>query len=624
MNCLMNTLHSFSHWVAQDACDSARRLALPNAPVFIKVGRTVPVSRTPTLSPCNSPSITITALVVWLAVCCIQSGAADDPVMGAMQAEIDRTMSQLQLPDSPKPYFVSCSFSCTKSVNASAAFGALTGSWESKYAGVSVAVRVGEYKLDNSNFSPQWGGSGWSRLDWAIRAPMDEDPVVIRRAIWWAIDNAYKEAVEKLKRKKAVLENRSTPPVADDFARAPVLDYSSSETAQVLPKIEIIENQVRALSQFHVERKMLRSSDVSIGANVSEQWYVTSEGTKIHEVDNSASITASAMAQADDGIMVGDGIRMVARCYDQLPPLDQQKMAVVELGKRVEAMREAPLLDDFVGPVLFEGEASVELCSMLLPEMFASVRQPLVEGSQMGGGYSDDGGRSLRRKIGRRVMATGFNVTDDPTLEVFNGTPVTGTRAVDAEGVKAEKVELVKKGILKTLLTTRTPDKKLPVSNGHAVSAGHGTSSFAGPTTLIVTYEDGMDETALRDRLVQAVNDQDVEYGLLVRRMPDTSLPVGGRSGGEGDDSVIEKPLYAFCVYPDGSEKLVRVVALKGIGFRAFKDALAAGKTLYVSNEGPHRTIIAPSVLFEEGIVVKPERNVFKPPLLQSPMQPDK
>jgi hypothetical protein len=76
-------------------------------------------------------------------------------------------------------------------------------------------------------------------------------------------------------------------------------------------------------------------------------------------------------------------------------------------------------------------------------------------------------------------------------------------------------------------------------------------------------------------------------------------------------------------VEPDGSEQLVRVVALKGMSMAAFKDVLAAGKTLYVCNswgDGGMTSIICPSILFEEGVAVKPERNVAKPPLLPSPL----
>lgn len=578
-------------------------------------------------------SVRVAAVIAGFAVCCLNAVATDDPVMIAIQAELERTMSYLQLTNSPKPYFVSCSLEYTKSTHASAAFGALIDSGEERNAHVSVVVRVGDYKLDNFNFTAKQMWGGWSRLDWAIETPIDKDPAVIRRAIWWSIDRAYKAAVENLKRKRAVLENRSTPPVADDFAKVPAFSYSSDTTPQTLPQVEALENRVRQLSQFLVEDTLLKDSKVTASVGVTERWHMNSEGTKVHLIDNNASITAMATSQADDGVIVGDTLQWVARRCDQLPPVDEQKTAIKEMGKRVEAMRDAPLLDDFVGPVLFEAEAAAVLCARVLPDKFASRREPTAEGKEMDNWSSDSEKESLRRKIGRRVMATAFNVTDNPTLQTFDGVPLVGTCPADLEGVKPQIVELVKNGILKTLLTTRTPDRKLPTSNGHALSLNYdwftGNSPKAGITSLIVTYENGMEESALRERLIHAIKEQDVEYGLLVRRMPQQSLRLGTdrSSSDDNDDSVIEEPLYVFCVYPDGKEKLARVVAFKGIGFREFKDVLTAGKKMYVYNNDSERgginSIICPSILFEEGLVVKPERNVSKPPLLQSPMRSD-
>jgi len=357
---------------------------------------------------------------------------------------------------------------------------------------------------------------------------------------------------------------------------------------------------------------------------------VNSEGLRAYELQNDATVALSATAQADDGVAVGDQAQFVARSYAQLPPLTNQLAEVNALGQRVDAMRTAPPLDDFAGPILFEGQAAAELCARLLPESLVSRRQPLVEDEAASRWMSGNSAKeSLRRKIGRRVMASAFQVIDDPTVEAFEGTPLMGYARLDLEGVRPERVELVKDGILKTLLTTRTPDKKLPVSNGHAVSYTYAMGAAmpkAGVTSLIVRYTHGLDPAALRARLVQAVKDQEVECGLRVCRLPPEGLSLNGtsaRSESDDEDPVIREPLYVFCVYADGREKLARVVSLKGLSFAAFKDVLAAGNNPFVYNfqgRDGAQTVVAPSLLFEEGIVVAPERNVAKPPLLASPL----
>lgn len=550
-----------------------------------------------------------------------RAAEAPDPILAALKAEMDRTMKEMVLPDSPQPYFVSCSLVHGRTVNASASLGALERSDERQYAHVNVELRVGDYQFDNSNFSGKFMMGGWSQLDMYVAVPLDGDTRLLRRAIWWTMDQAYKRAVEQLKRKKAVVKNLSLPPMEDDFARAPALNHLEDPPQDPLPSLQVVEDHSRALSGLLKANKELKASSVRVSALRTTRWYVNSEGTQTRVVEEAAYVSASAAAQAEDGIVIGDGADLFARKYAGLPPLDDQKREIAELGGRVEAMKKAPMLEDFVGPVLFEGVAAAELAGRVLPSQFANMREPLTE-SKGGYGMRD----TLRRKIGRRVMATDFDVWDDPTLESFQGVPLLGMMKVDYEGVKAERVSLVEKGILKTMLTTRTPDRKLPASNGHAVSGGgYGGGARAGISSLFVSHRDGVDEKKLRKLFIRAIKEQEVEYGLLVRRVS-SSAPRGGEgffSGGSSEDGTIQAPMYVFRVYRDGREELVRVLSMKGLNLPAFKDVLAAGKKLYVYNRsggGEINTIVCPSLLFEECVVSKPEKGISKPPVLASPL----
>lgn len=556
----------------------------------------------------------------------------EDRVTATLRAEVDRTMKKIVLDDSPRPYFVSCTVSQGQSAHAGATLGALVRSVEGRYANVRVVVRVGDYQLDNSNFLPRQMWGGWSEFDMPMEVPIDGNLDIMRRAVWWAMDQAYKRAVEDLKRKKAVLKNLSSLPVADDFARAPVLSHVSARKPQALPALKQLEDHVRQVSRVLDRNRLLRKSRTDAAVAAQEWWQVNSEGTAVHEVINLASVRTVATAQCDDGVLVGDIIDFTAENYAALPSAAKQTAEVLDLGKRVEAMRAAPLQDDFIGPVLFEGQAAAELCARILPASFSSRRDPITEEKGMGDWMGAGKKGSLRRKIGRRVMATSFNVTDDPTVETFDGVRCLGRVEVDFEGVRPEKVPLVENGILKTLLTTRTPDKRLPRSNGHALSQGYG---MGGPTlgtditTLFVTCKDGIEDAKLRDRLVQAVKDQEVPYGLRVRRVPSPDLKYeydAEHMMFDPDDekeSVIRESLYVFRVYPDGHEEQVRVVSFKGIELAAFKDILAAGKTPFVYNRNGSQgivTLVCPSLLFEEGMVQNPEKDIAKPPLLPSPM----
>jgi predicted Zn-dependent protease len=415
--------------------------------------------------------------------------------------------------------------------------------------------------------------------------------------------------------------------VANDFAEAPVISFFSDAKSIELPKTHTLKSQAEMFSSVLKEKKDLRETKVQVGATTLERWYVNSEGTKTHTLRNLAYIDVDVEAQSDDGIMVADGILFVAQRPEKLPHLSQVKQEINKLGDRVQTMREAPLIDDFIGPVLFEGEASAELASRVLASSFISYRKPISEGKDWFGKISKT---SLRRKLGRRVISTNFNIIDDPTIDSFEGQYLCGNRAIDLEGVKVQKVQLVENGILKTLLTTRTPDKKLPMSNGHALSENmlHEGEYKPAITNLFIEYQDGLKEKELKDRLIQAINDQGIDYGLIIRRISAKNISTMEDMFDffmnlKGNKSSIDDPIIAFRVFPDGREEPVRIGSLKNVELSAYKDILAAGRDRYVRNVwkmGDLSSIIAPSILFEEIIIEKPEADIYKPPLIESPL----
>src|SRR5690606_36944141 len=79
-----------------------------------------------------------------------------------------------------------------------------------------------------------------------------------------------------------------------------------------------------------------------------------------------------------------------------------------------------------------------------------------------------DGGRMLelepawQKRLGKVVMPPFIDLVDDPTADGF------GHYAIDAEGVRPSRIELVRGGVLEALLMTRTPNAVVQGSNGRA------------------------------------------------------------------------------------------------------------------------------------------------------------
>jgi hypothetical protein len=108
-----------------------------------------------------------------------QSSANDDPVLRAMQAELDREQAQLVLPGMQRPYFIQYRLDDIASYEAVANYGALVREESSHQRVVRVTVRIGSYATDSSSGR----GEGTVAL-----APVDDSPEAIRYSLWSATD----------------------------------------------------------------------------------------------------------------------------------------------------------------------------------------------------------------------------------------------------------------------------------------------------------------------------------------------------------------------------------------------------------------------------------------------------
>src|SRR4029079_6902626 len=143
-------------------------------------------------------------------------------------------------------------------------------------------------------------------------------------------------------------------------------------------------------------------------------------------------------------------------------------------------------------------------------------------------------GTPFLRRIGLRVLSDAFSVSDTPSLTQYDGRPVAGAYVVDDEGVRAKDVSLVEKGRLVTLLTSRTPQKNLPQSNGH----GRANGAWAGVFQL--ESAQAIPAAELKAKYIALLKAQEKTFGYIVRDV----RPTGGASGaGPGIDQVVKVTL---------------------------------------------------------------------------------
>src|SRR5262249_61188579 len=100
-----------------------------------------------------------------------------------------------------------------------------------------------------------------------------------------------------------------------------------------------------------------------------------------------------------------------------------------------------------------------------------------------------------------------------PTTERINGVDLNGYYKFDDDGVAAQKVTVVDKGILKNFLMSRSPISGFETSNGHGRKApGYRTVGRQG--NLIVQATNTVSEARLPPMLIDHAKKQGKTFGL--------------------------------------------------------------------------------------------------------------
>lgn len=553
--------------------------------------------------------------------------AQPDPVLDAMQAELKRSMS-LTLNQLDKPYYLSYTVDDEHAWSASATLGGLINSSVNTYRIPRTRIRVGDYKFDNTN----WTGANAQgpRYDLNSFPIEDENPLVLRQFLWLATDSAFKGSLQSIARKRAALRNVTVSESLPDFAPVkPLVEIHDYSPVKFDDKAWI--ERTRRISGVFREFPALRNSTVELSAVDSLHRFVSSEGTQVRLQESTGGIEIQVNAQAADGMIVRDLDTFYTRDIARMFPEEELMKSARAMSEQVLKIAAAPLGDNYTGPILFEGVASPQLLAELLGRNLYISRKPIAAP----GGNPQSNTTELEGRRGVRIMPEFFDVVDDPTKPLF------GHEEVDEEGVAEKPLSLVEKGVLKDFLRTRQPVRGYDESNGRARLAGSYGAETPIPTNLLITARETSSIADLKKKLIDLIQQRGLPYGMIVRKMDFPSsasieearkILAAGSAG--GSSRPVSIPLYAYRLYPDGREELVRGERFRGINARSLKDILAAGDDSvtfnYLDNGAPFAllgygsgaaevTVVAPSVLIDDLELAKVDDELPKLPIVPSP-----
>src|SRR6185295_13056789 len=206
----------------------------------------------------------------------------EDLILKVLKDELARSTKRLKMDKAAPPYYVGYTVNEKTTFEARAIFGALASRGEGRSRTLSADVRVGDYSLDNTNFSDgQMGmmmfGRGGPGGESAFS--VDDDYDALRHSVWLATDAAYKSAVEQLEKKKAHLQVKTVKDRPDDFSKEePVVSIQATATLEL--DRERWTKITRRISGLFREYPAVQSSMVMFMAQAENRWLVNSEGLR--------------------------------------------------------------------------------------------------------------------------------------------------------------------------------------------------------------------------------------------------------------------------------------------------------------------------------------------------------
>jgi predicted Zn-dependent protease len=536
----------------------------------------------------------------------------DSPVlMDAMTAELHRAFTSLGKQDPGKqlpPYFLSYSVSDASFVAIRAQFGALVDSSANHIRVADVQVRVGSPKLDNAHGTHRGSAVTSSEL------PLTDDREALERTLWLATNSGYGNALDNYLRVKTEAEVRAKEEDnSPDFSQEPPQVHMGHSAPLVVVDRAAWERRVRAVSRVFREYPAVYQNIVVLTAQNETDYYVSSEGSRVVTPHLQARLVIFAVTRAEDGMDLFRTQTFEADTVEDLPQQAELEAAVRTLGNSLEALRKAPVTEPFNGPAILSGRAAAVF--------FHEVLGHRLEGQRQRG---TEEGQTFTKEVGKEVLPTFLSVVDDPTLPSFKNTWLSGSYEYDDEGVKAQRVNLIQDGVLKTFLMSRLPISSFSNSNGHG-RAQTGKVPTARQGNLIVTSTKTETEDKLRKQLIEEAKKQGKPYGLYFEDIS-SGFAVTQRSSPQAF-SVL--PLVVWRVFVDGRpDQLVRGVSIVGTPLAAMKSILATGDKSEVFNGecgAESGTVpvsaVAPAMLVSQMETQKQAQGTTRPPILPIPSE---
>jgi len=534
--------------------------------------------------------------------------AQRSPLLGALQAELDRSMKTYGAQD-PAAYYIGYAVTDTQRVDVSGSNGALLDSRAVRNRYLEVSVRAGSYQLDDTH---KVGERQVQSDNPVVAVPVDNDPEVLRRSAWLETDKQYRAAEE------ALIKIKTGKEVKVETVEGKAPDFSREQPhVSISPQVSINvdrtpwEAKVRAYTKAFRESAAIINSIVTFSAQAQNVLQVTSEGTQLQFGQVRYRLELFIQGKAPDGMDIDRYYNFDWVDPKEAPDDKAVYAAEATMRKELEGLIKAPIVDPTVGPALLTGRAAAVFFHEVFGHRAEGHRQKDVSE-----------GQTFSKKVGEQILPPFLSITDDTTMRKLGGQDLLGYYQFDDEGVPAERVTLVDHGVLKSFEMSRSPLVGFPHSNGHG-RRQLGATPVSRQGNLIVQSSKTVSNAELRGKFIELIREQHKPYGLLI-----DDIAGGFTFTGRGQPQAFQvQPLVVYEVFPDGRpDELVRGVDIVGTPLAALTKIVATGDKPEVFNgycgaESGSVPVAAasPAILISEMEVQKKETSTDRPPILPPP-----
>ena len=533
-----------------------------------------------------------------------KSSSANDLLLVTMEKELGRGQAELAKLD-PAPYFTSYVVTDSETLAVVGAQGGLLTATHSRKRTADVSMRIGKPELDNTHGSERHSGLTSGQL------PIEDDPDAIARTLWRLTYEEYRKASKayaSVVTKNAVRAKEEDE--SPDFSVEKPSSYLEKAQLSPFPDQKAWEELARRYSAAF-RRYQIQESAAYLYGERERTYLVSTEGAKVVTSNAFFRVMIEGEVTADDGMQLQ---RVETFQYSDPSKLLSQaevEAAAKKIADDLKALRAAPLADPYSGPALLSGRAAAVF--------FHEVLGHRVEGQRQKG---REEGQTFTKKVNEQILPEFLSVTDDPTLAMLGNQELSGFYRYDDEGMPAERVEVVKDGILKNFLMGRMPVKNFSHSNGHG-RAQPGMMPVGRQGNLVVSSSKTMPDAQLRARFIEEIKKQGRPYGLYFEdiqggfTLTTRALP----------QAFQVLPVMVWRVYGDGRpDELVRGVDIVGTPLTVLSQIEATGETTSVFNGicGAESGSVpvsaaAPAMLFGDMEAQKRKYGDTRPPILPPP-----